>query len=247
MSGEQSEIRGETIAYQAGGHTMQGYLASPKAGEKSPGVLVIHEWWGLTDYIKGRARQLAQLGFNALAVDMYGNGETALTPDEAGAKMNAVLGDMDVATQRIEAAIACLSGHAQTDTARLGAIGYCFGGAMVLHAARKGLDLAGVVSFHGSLGSTHTPVPGTVKARVLVCHGADDSLVPDDQIDAFKSEMDTARADYRFIAYPGALHGFTNPDATANGEKYGLPLAYDAATDQSSWNEMQRFFAKVFA
>ena len=145
------------------------------------------------------------------------------------------------------AALEYLQNHEAVDARRIAAIGYCFGGAMVLHAARTGMPLAGVVSFHGALGSAHTPEPGSVHARIMVCHGADDALVPDEQVAALKEEMQTAGADLRFIAYPGALHGFTNPDATSNGEKYGLPLAYDEDTDRRSWQEMQAFFKEVFA
>ena len=117
---------------------------------------------------------------------------------------------------------------------------------MVLHGARIGLDLKGVVSFHGSLGSFHKPAKGEVKAKVLVCHGAADSLVSDEEIAGIKEEMADAGADFRFVAYDGALHGFTNPEATANGEKYGLPLAYDEAIDRQSWDDMKALFAEIF-
>jgi len=133
-----------------------------------------------------------------------------------------------------------------TDAGRIAAIGYCFGGAVALHAARVGLELAAVVSFHGALGSFHTPAPGGVKARILVCHGAADALVPSGDVDAFKAEMSAAGADYRFIAYPGALHGFTNPEATENGAKFNLPLAYDADADRQSWRDMTALLNEVF-
>ena len=209
-------------------------------------MLVVHEWWGLDDYIRGRARMLAELGYTALAVDMYGDGQTAAGPDGAGALMNAVLGDMEAGTARLRAAYDALAGHPAADSGRMAAIGYCFGGAMVLHGARIGMDLKGVVSFHGSLGSFHKPAKGEVKAKVLVCHGAADVLVSDEEIAGFKKEMADAGADWRFIAYDGALHGFSNPHATANGEKYGLPLAYDEAIDKRSWDDMQALFAEVF-
>ena len=118
---------------------------------------------------------------------------------------------------------------------------------MVLHAARTGMPLAGVVRFHGSLGSAHEPTPGSIRAKIMVCHGAEDVLVPDDSVTALKDEMQAAGADLRFISYPGALHGFTNPDADANGEKYGLPLAYSEHTDHRSWQDMQAFFKEIFA
>ena len=242
-----TDIRTQALTYTAGDTTCRGHVAyDAAAGGPRPGVLVVHEWWGLDEYIRGRARMLAELGYTALAVDMYGDGQTAADPDGAGALMNAVLGDIEAGTARLRAAYDALAGHSAADSGRVAAIGYCFGGAMVLHGARIGMDLKGVVSFHGSLGSFHKPAKGEVKAKVLVCHGAADALVSDEEIAGFKQEMADAGADCRFIAYDGALHGFTNPEATANGEKYGLPLAYDEAIDKRSWDDMQALFAEVF-
>jgi dienelactone hydrolase len=148
---------------------------------------------------------------------------------------------------RFKAAYDLLASRPEVDGSRIAAIGYCFGGAVVLHAARIGMPLRGVVSFHGALGSFHKPAPGSVKAKVLVCHGAADRLVSQDEVDAFKQEMDQAKADYRFLAYPNALHGFTNPEATENGKRYGIPLAYDAEADRRSWQDMTDFLARVLA
>ncbi len=243
-----STIHSETIRLSAEGTDLQSYLAYDDANDaRRPGVMVIHEWWGLNDYIRRRVDQLAKLGYAALAVDMYGNGEVADNPDDAGRLMNGVLSDITKAESRMGAALEYLQSHDRVDAQRIAAIGYCFGGAMVLHAARTGMPLAGVVSFHGALGSAHKPAPGEVRAKVMVCHGADDSLVPEADVAALKDEMKAAGADLRFIAYPGALHGFTNPDADANGKKYGLPLAYDKDTDARSWQQMQAFFKEVFA
>lgn len=243
-----STIHSETIRLSDDGTELQSYLAYDDANDaRRPGVMVIHEWWGLNDYIRRRADQLAKLGYAALAVDMYGNGEVADNPDDAGRLMNGVLADITKAESRMGSALEYLQSHDRVDAQRIAAIGYCFGGAMVLHAARTGMPLAGVVSFHGALGSAHKPAPGEVRARVLVCHGADDSLVPEADVTALKDEMKAAGADLQFIAYPGALHGFTNPDADANGKKYGLPLAYDKDTDARSWQQMQAFFKEVFA
>ena len=242
-----SDIRTEDVTYGAGGAECRSHIAYDASGSgPRPGVLVVHEWWGLDDYIRGRARMLAELGYTALAVDMYGDGRTAADSDGAGALMNSVLGDMEAGTARLRAAFDALSGHPSVDAGRMAAIGYCFGGAMVLHCARIGMDLTGVVSFHGALGSFHKPARGEVKAKVLVCHGAADALVSDEEIAGFKQEMADAGADFRFVAYDGALHGFTNPAATANGEKYGLPLAYDEAVDRRSWDDMQALFAEIF-
>ena len=241
-----ADITTEELTYTAGDATCRGHVAYDAAGGRRPGVLVVHEWWGLDDYIRGRARMLAELGYTALAVDMYGDGRTAADPDGAGALMNSVLGDMESGTARLRAAYDALAGHPAADSGRMAAIGYCFGGAMVLHGARIGMDLKGVVSFHGALGSFHKPAKGEVKAKVLVCHGAADVLVSDEEIAGFRQEMADAGADCRFVAYDGALHGFTNPEATANGEKYGLPLAYDEAIDNRSWGDMKALFAEIF-
>jgi dienelactone hydrolase len=240
-------IETKEVSYRAGDVTLRGYLAEdPASAGKRPGALVVHEWWGLNDYIRRRARMLAELGFSALAVDMYGEGRTGGNAAEATALMSAALADPRALEARFKAAHELLASRATVDSSKIAAIGYCFGGAVVLHAARIGMPLAAVVSFHGSLGSFHKPAPGSVKAKVLVCHGAADALVPEDQIEAFKAEMDAAGADYRFIAYPGALHGFTNPEADERGKENGIPLAYDAAVDARSWKDMQDLFAKAF-
>ena len=248
MSETKSNPHTETVRLDADGTELECYLAcDDQSDARRPGVLVVHEWWGLNDYIRRRAHMLAELGFAALAIDMYGGGQVADNPDEAGRLMNGVLGDMSQAESRMGAALEYLQDHASADSGRIAAIGYCFGGAMVLHAARTGMPLAGVVSFHGALGSFHEPAPGSVLAKIMVCHGAEDVLVPQDQVTALKDEMQAAEADFRFIPYPGALHGFTNPEADANGEKYGLPLAYSEDTDRRSWQEMQDFFKEIFA
>ena len=237
----------EALKYSAAGDELHGHLAYDDAisGER-PGVLIIHEWWGLNDYMRERAAQIAGLGYAALALDMYGEGKVGSSADEAGALMTTVLNDMDTGTARLQAGFDALAGHSLVDKARIGAMGYCFGGAMVLHMARIGVPLQAVVSFHGSLGSFHKPAPGEVKAKILVCHGADDSLVPTEDIEHFKSEMKEAQADMEFIAYEGALHGFTSREADANGAQFGLPLAYDETADRESWQAMEALFDHVF-
>jgi dienelactone hydrolase len=240
-------VHTETVTYRAGGTTLRGHLAIDAAASgRRPGVLVVHEWWGLNDYIRRRAKMLAELGFAALAVDMYGDGKTAADATEAGTLMNGVLADFKSGEARFRAGYEWLKSHERVDPARMAAVGYCFGGAVALHAARIGLPLAAVASFHGALGSFHKPAPGTVKAKVLVCHGAADTLVPDADVAAFRREMDAAKADYHVVAYPDALHGFTNPEADANAKKYGLPLGYDADADRRSWQDMQDLFARAF-
>ena len=241
-----ADIRTETINYAAGGSTCRGFLAHDAAiGEPRPGVLVVHEWWGLNDYIRDRARQLAGLGYVALAVDMFGEGRVAADPDEAGELMNASLNDMPSAEARFAAARETLAAHPACDAGRIAAIGYCYGGAVVLHAARLGMQLAAVVSFHGALSSMHKPRPGSVKAKMLVCHGGADAMVGADQVEALRAEMAEAGADLRVEVYEGALHGFTSPQASVNGEKYGLPLGYDEAADKASWDAMRKLFDEV--
>ncbi len=245
---ESSNIHTETINYNAGGVTLQGYLAyDPAQGGERPGVLVVHEWWGQNDYIRRRARMLAELGYTALAVDMYGDGKNTEHPEDANKFMMEVLGNLDVAEARFRAAYDLIAAQEATDPAKIAAIGYCFGGAVVLHMARTGMDLEGVASFHGNL-ATKTPAePGNVKAKVLVLHGADDPFVPAEQVEAFKSEMESAKVDLEFLAYPGAVHSFTNPGATAIGEEFDLPLAYDESADEKSWAKLDSFLEEIFS
>ena len=235
------------IDYTVGDAGHQGYLAYDDeiAGDR-PGVVIVHEWWGLNDYIVRRAHMLAELGYVALAIDMYGGGRTAGNPDEAGQLMTAVLNDMETGTAALRAGYELLLDQPGVDDARTAAIGYCFGGAMVLQMARIGMPLKAVASFHGALGSFHTADPGSIQARILVCHGAADSMVTQADLESFKQEMDAARADYEVLLLDGAKHGFSNPEADVNAEKYGIDLAYSAAADEKSWAALQALFAKVF-
>jgi dienelactone hydrolase len=243
-----ADLHREEVEYSANGTTMQGYLVYDASIEgPRPGVLVVHEWWGQNAYARKRAEMLAELGYVALAVDMYGDGQQATHPDDAGKFASAVRKNMDVGERRFLAAKQLLSGQPQANPDRVAAIGYCFGGGVVLEMARRGVDLDGVVSFHGSLTTEEPAQAGDVKAKVLVLNGADDPFVKPEQIAAFEQEMSAAGVEYEFINYPGALHGFTNPEATENGKKFGLPLAYDAQADQDSWKAMQGFLDRVFA
>jgi dienelactone hydrolase len=237
----------EEISYSANGQTLKGYLAYDKTLQgKRPGILVVHEWWGHNDYVRKRARMLAEMGYTALAVDMYGDGKQAHHPEEAGQFAAEVQKNKDVGEKRFMAALDLLRRQDTVDPDHIAAIGYCFGGGVVLHMARAGVDLDGVVSFHGAL-STDTPAkPGGVKAKVLVLHGADDPFVPPEQVKQFKEEMDAAGVGYRFVAYPGVMHGFTNPDADGYGKTFHLPLKYDAEADKRSWSEMRTFFTFLF-
>ena len=243
-----AEVITEELSYRHGDTEMRGMLAYNKANKAAgPGVLVIHEWWGQNDYPRERARMLAELGYTALAVDMYGDGKTAEHPDDAGKFARAVGGNPELAKARFDAALAALREQPMVADDKIAAIGYCFGGGVVINMARAGTDIDGVVSYHGSL-DTGTPAQaGDIKTRVLVFNGAADPLVTTEQIEAFKGEMDAAGADYRFVNYPGALHGFTNPGADEKGKAFSLPLAYDEKADRDSWEQTLAFFDRIFA
>jgi dienelactone hydrolase len=241
------EIVGKPVEYVSGGTTMKGYLAyDDRLPGKRPGILVVHEWWGHDEYARKRARMLAGLGYVALAVDMYGEGKQADHPDTAGKFSGEIRKNMDLGRQRFQEARKVLEGQTFTDPGRIGAIGYCFGGSVVLQMARDGMDLAGVASFHGGLSTDAPAKPGAVKAKVLVLNGADDKFVPPDQVEAFRQEMKAAGADFRIVTYPGALHSFTNPDADGYAKKFNMPVGYNADADRKSWAEMQSFFKGLF-
>ena len=240
-------VVGREVEYSTDGVTLKGYIAyDDKSIEKRPGVLVVHEWWGHNEYTRKRAGMLAELGYIALAVDMYGDGKTADHPEDAGKFAGEVMKNLPAMKARFMAALDFLKKNDTVDTARIGAIGYCFGGGVVLAMAREGLDLKGVVSFHGSLAAQTPAEKGKVKAKILVCNGADDKFVSAEGIKNFKEEMRAAGADFKFINYPGAIHGFTNPAATAMGKKFEIPIAYNEKADKKSWRDMQGFFRKVF-
>ena len=238
---------GEVVEYAANGTVLKGYLAKPTSGQDKlhGAVLVVHEWWGQNDYPRRRADMLAELGYTALALDMYGGGKVANHPKDAGKFAGAVRKNLPLAEQRFRAALEVLKSQPYVDATRIAAIGYCFGGSMVLEMAGRGLPLAAVASFHGSLGGVSPPSPGVVRAKALVANGAADKFIKPDQIAAFKQQWDSAGADYVFIDYPGALHGFTNPDATAAGKKFNIPIAYDAQADAQSWAAMRELFART--
>jgi dienelactone hydrolase len=239
-------LKEENITYEADSLTMNGFVVYDENIEGArPTVLVVHEWWGLNDYARMRARELAKLGYTAIAIDMYGNGKTADNPDSAGAYATPFYKDPQMAKRRIEAAIAKIKTYQQTDAANIAAIGYCFGGGMLLNVARLGIDLKGVVSFHGSLVGTAAD-KNLLKAKILVCHGAVDPFVPATEVATFKTQMDSIAAAYTFKEYANAVHAFTNPDATAMGEKFKIPIKYDAAADTASWKDMKEFFTSLF-
>ena len=239
-------LKEERVTYNGDNIIMNGFVVydENKQGTR-PAILVLPEWWGLNDYGMMRARELAKLGYIAMAVDMYGNGKTADNPDSAGAFAGPFYQNPQMAKTRIDAALANLKSYAQTDTANIAAIGYCFGGAMVLNSARMGLNVKGVVSFHGNL--VGTPLKkDLLKAKILVCHGAADPFVPAAEVATFKKQMDSVGIPYTFKEYANATHAFTNPNATAMGEKFKIPIKYNAAADSASWKDMKDFFTSLF-
>jgi dienelactone hydrolase len=239
-------IKNETTSYSLDSVNMNGYIAYDSVSQtKRPVVLVIHEWWGQNDYVRNRANQLADLGYLAMAIDLYGNGLTADNPEKAGQLAGPFYQNPQLAKDRFDAALTMIKKHPMADTNKIAAIGYCFGGGMALNIARLGENLKGVVSFHGSL----IGVPAnknTLKAKILICHGDGDEFVKPDEVAKFKTEMERIGVPYVYKEYPGAMHAFTNPDATAMGQKFHLPIAYNAEADANSWGEMKLFLANIF-
>ena len=242
-----SPIVTQNVEYSYNGQTLKGFLAydSTKTG-KMPGVIVVHEWWGLDQYPKHRAEMLAKLGYVALAIDMYGDGKIADNPKDAQSFAMASMKDFKTARGRFDTGVEFLKMQPETDTSKIAAIGYCYGGGVVLRMALSGDNLDGVVSFHGDLPTEKVKDPQDVKARLLVCTGADDQFNPPKTIDAFDKAMDAAKVHYKVNIYPGAMHSFTNPAADSLGKKFNLPIAYNKAADEESWADMQNFFNKIF-
>lgn len=240
-------VLGEEVNYTADTLTMKGYMAyDTTATEKAPGVLVVHEWWGHNDYARMRANMLAELGYVALAVDMFGDGKQAAHPQDAMAFTGEVFASLDGAKARFNSALETLKAHPKVDASKIGAIGYCFGGTVVLSMANAGYDLEGVAAFHAGLGLPIWPDSGAVDTKMLVLEGADDPFVPETQIMTFKNKMDSAGVAYEVISYPDAVHGFSSKEADEKGAKFELPLAYNATADSASWEEMKELFAEVF-
>jgi len=238
-------VKEEPITYKDGETTLKGFVVYDDAiTGKRPGIVMVHEWWGITKHIQNEARKFAQQGYTAFIADMYGDAKTADNPKDAGALSGSVMKNPTVMESRFNAARDQLAGQTSVDPQRIGAVGYCFGGAVVLNMARAGANLAAVAGFHASLGlNTPAPAPGAVKAKILVLNGADDPFVKREQYDVFKRDLDAAKANYQVIEYPGAVHAFTNPEATELGQKFNLPLRYDAKVDQEAKAEALKFFA----
>lgn len=236
----------QTIEYKTNGKTMKGYLAIPEGEGPFPGVMVVHEWWGQTDYPRQRAEQLAQLGYMAFAVDMYGNGKTVDHPKDAQKFSGKVMEDMNMAEESFREALATLRKQPNVQKDNIAAMGYCFGGAIVLEMARRGVDLKLVASYHGNLSPIVEGDVGLMKSKVLIFNGAADPFVTKEAINKVRKKLKTADIKFKFVNYKGAKHGFTNPEATENGTKFNLPLAYDERADKASWDETMKAFKIVF-
>ncbi|HZQ73132.1 MAG TPA: dienelactone hydrolase family protein [Burkholderiales bacterium] len=238
-------VKETPVTYKDGDTTMKGFVVYDDAIKgKRPGLIVVHEWWGITKHIHNEARRFARQGYTAFIADMYGDAKTADNPKDAGALAGSVMKDPKAMEARFNAAREALAKQPTVDASRIGAVGYCFGGAVVINMARAGADLAAVAGFHASLGlNTPAPAPGSVKAKVLVLNGADDPFVKPEQYAKLESEMKAANADYRVVQYPGAVHAFTNPEATALGKKFNLPVRYDAKANKEAEAESAKFLA----
>ncbi len=240
-----SEVQTKTIRYQDGDVELQGYLAWDDAAEsRRPGVIVVHEWWGLNDYARSRAEALAALGYVAFAADMYGADKVTEHGSQAKEWMQQITANQQAWQNRAALGLEVLKGHKLVDADRLAAIGYCFGGATVMQMAYSGADLKGVVSFHGSLPVATEEQQGRIKAAVLVAHGEADAFVPAERVDQCRAALEKAGTDWEMNIYGGVRHGFTNPDAS----RYGIDnLVYDERADRRSWKRMQLFFDEIFA
>lgn len=240
-----ADIITKSIEYKHGGTVLEGYLAyDDKQKDPQPGVILVHEWWGLTDHIKNMTRQVAEMGYVAFAVDMYGKGVVTDNSDKAG-QLAGQFKDKDTfRRERLKAGFDTFAALQQVDKTRIGAIGFCFGGTCVLHMAYSGLDVKGVVSFHGSLVPPAEGDAGKINSKILVLHGADDPLVSQESIKAFQDGARKAKADWQMLYFGGAVHSFTNPGA----DKMGIDgVKYDAKTDARSRRQMRMFFDEVLA
>ena len=237
-------IQTQTVEYKDGDTTLEGVIVFDDAVKtKRPGVLIVHQWMGLSGYEKKRAEMLAQLGYVAFCADIYGKGVRPATVPEAGAQAGKYKRDRALLRSRVNAGLAALKKSELVDTKRVAAIGYCFGGTTVIELARSGAELSGVVSFHGGLDSP-TPADGkNIKSKVLACHGADDPYVPAKDVAAFESEMRDNKVDWQLIAYGGAVHSFTQPMAGNDNSK---GAAYNERADKRSWEDMNQFFGELF-
>ncbi|PKD44002.1 dienelactone hydrolase family protein [Rhodohalobacter barkolensis] len=239
-------VVGEEVSYSAGDLTMNGYIAYDDnlEGER-PGILVVHEWWGHDEHARNSAEKLAELGYVALAVDMYGDGRMADHPEDAMQFSGEVMGNFENANERFTAAMETLRNHSMVNGEQIGAIGYCFGGSVILAMAHSGADLDGIVAFHAGLQLPIMPEE-EIDTEILILNGADDPMVSEEDIENLTSAYDELGTSYEFVSYDGATHAYTNPAADSLGQEFDLPLAYNADVDEQSWERMKQFFDELF-
>jgi dienelactone hydrolase len=243
-SSASAEVRTETVRYTADGVTLQGYLAydANRTG-KLPGVLVVHEWWGLNDYARDRAKQLAELGYVAFACDMYGEGKATAHPEEAGKMAGEVRKNLTTWLGRATAGLKVLQDHPRVDASKLAAIGYCFGGSTAVQLALAGAPVQVVASFHGAPVPVSAEQAKKVQGTILICNGADDPFIPPAKLTAYVQALKENQVKVQLANYPGAVHSFTVPDA----DKVGNPaMKYNATADQESWALMRKAFDEAF-
>ncbi len=237
----------KNVTYTSNGVTLKGYVAyDSNLKGKRPAIIVVPEWWGFNEYVKMRARKLAELGYIAMAADMFGDGKIAANPTEAQQLTAPFYKDPMLSKTRLDAAVNEIKKFEQTDPSNIAAIGYCFGGGVVLNAAKLGEDLKGVVSFHGSIAGGAPVNKQLLKAKILVCQGDSDKFAPLKDVYALRHQLDSIGADNTFKIYHNAEHAFTNPDATKLGKEFNLPIRYDAKADAESWNDMKVFLNRIF-
>lgn len=237
-------IQTKTVEYKQGDTTLEGVVIYDDAVKgKRPGVLIVHQWMGLTDYEKNRATMLAKLGYVAFCADIYGKGVLPKDTKEAGGLAGKYKTDRTLLRARVNAGLETFKKSELVDTKRIAAIGYCFGGTTVIELARSGAELSGIVSFHGGLDSPAPADGKSIKCKVLALHGADDPFVPTKDLAAFESELRDSKVDWQLIAYGGAVHSFTQPMAGNDNSK---GAAYNEAADKRSWEAMKQFFAELF-
>lgn len=243
-----ADIQTREITHKLGSVELKAFVAYDDAIEgKRPGILVVHEWWGHNEHARNRARMLAELGYTALALDMYGDGKLADHPKKAGEFMNAAFKDWEGSQAKFNRAMEILKSEPTVDAERIGAIGFCFGGAVSLRMARGGADLDGVVAFHSALPDQPPVSQGGVKASILVINGSEDGFLPADRVAGFMKEMFEANADVTYINLKGVKHSYTNPQADEFRQKFNIDsLVYDKQADERAWKSMQAFFERVF-
>ena len=239
----QAAVVTKVVDYEFDGVKLKGFLAHDDAvKEKRPGVLVVHEWWGLNDYAKDRCKKLAELGYVAFAVDMYGDGKTVDHPDDAKKMADLTRKNLDVWRGRAAAGLKQLKAQPNVDADKIAAIGYCFGGSTCLQLAYSGADLKAVATFHAALPKPTEAEAKAIKPKILVCHGADDFFIPAEAIKAFREALDAAKAKYEFVAYKDAVHSFTVPEADKKNIK---GMKYDKAADEDSWKRTLALFKET--